>query len=72
MEKFWLVAVSLFVLITLLVWRITRKRFKREHGKKAWKNWTTQTYYWQSAIYLSTGITFFILLLLKWSNVVTF
>lgn len=72
MEKFWLIGIALFVLNTFLVWRVTRERFKKEYGKAMWKNWTAQTYHWQGAIYISTGITFVMILVLKWANLLSF
>ncbi|NNC83557.1 MAG: hypothetical protein HKN79_08265 [Flavobacteriales bacterium] len=71
MENFWIIALSLFVFNTLLIWRVTRKYFKREYGKAMWKNWTVQTYHWQGAIYLSTGLTFLMLVLLKWADLLS-
>ena len=50
----------------------TKSYFKKEYGTKMWKNWTAQTYYWQSAIYLSTGLTILILLFLQWIDIVKF
>ena len=69
--SFWFIAIVVFLAVTLLVWSTTRGRFQREYGKAVWKNWTAQTYYWQSAIYLSTGITIVILVLLKWANLLS-
>ncbi len=73
MENFgFIIAISVFLITNFLIWKTTRGYFKKEYGKKMWKNWTARTYYWQGAIYLSTGITFVLLLVLKWLDVLTF
>jgi len=73
MGKIWiiLIAISIFLIITLIYWRITRGSIKKKYGKN-WKIWGARTFYWQEAIYICTAITFLILFLLKWANVLTF
>ncbi|MCJ7756685.1 MAG: hypothetical protein MUP24_00955 [Gillisia sp.] len=74
MEKIWVIviAISLFLINTFLFWRITAGHRKKEYGKKMWKLWGARTFYWQGAIYVSTGVTILIMFLLKWANVLTF
>lgn len=72
MKTIWIIAFLVFILSTLLIWMTTKSYFKKEYGTKMWKNWTAQTYYWQSAIYLSTGLTILILLFLQWIDIVKF
>ena len=72
MEKIWVIAISLFLIITFLFWRLTNGHFKIEYGKKNWKQWGARLFYWQGAIFVSTGITFLIMFLLKWANVLNF
>ncbi len=72
MEKIWVIAISLFLIITFLFWRLTSGHFKKEYGKKMWKQWATRLFYWQGAIFTSTGITILIMFLLKWANILTF
>lgn len=72
MEKIWVIAISLFLIITFLFWRITIGHFKKEYNNKTWKLWGTRTFYWQGAILISSAFTILILFLLKWSNVLTF
>ncbi len=62
MEKIWVIAVSLFVIITFLFWRLTNGYFKKE----------SRLVYWQVVIYAATGITILIMFLLKWTNVMAF
>jgi hypothetical protein len=70
MEPYWLLV--LFLFNTFLVWRMTRDYFKREYGKAMWRNWTAQTYHWQGAIYLSTALTFIMILILRGLDVLDF
>lgn len=74
MEKTWIIvlAISLFLIITFIFWRLTIGRFKKEYGKKERKLWGASTFYWQSVIYICTGITFLVLALLKWTNIFNF
>lgn len=72
MEKIWVLALLLFLIITFLFYRITRGHFKKEYGEKTWKQWGTRLFYWQGAIFVGAGGTFLIMYLLKWTNVLTF
>ncbi len=73
MEKIWVIviAVSIFLIITLIYWELTRGTIKTKYGK-IWKKWGARTFYWQDAIYIITGITFLILVILKLTNVLNF
>jgi hypothetical protein len=73
MEKIWIIAISFFLIITFLYWKITNGYFKKEvYGKKMFKQWGARTFYWQGAILVSGGLTIIIMFLLKWENVLTF
>jgi len=72
MVKIWIIAISLFLIITFLFWNFTKGHFKNEYGKKMWKKWGARTFYWQGALFVGFGGTFLILLLLKWANVLAF
>ncbi|MGS2765130.1 hypothetical protein [Sinomicrobium sp. M5D2P9] len=50
----------------------TQGHFKKEYGKKMWKQWGTRLFYWQGTIYTATGITFLTMCFLKWADVLTF
>lgn len=73
MGKIWItvIAISIFLIITLIYWRFTRGTIKTKYGHN-WKIWGARTFYWQDAIYTITGITFLILVILKWTDVLTF
>lgn len=72
MEKIWIIAISLFLIITFLFWKTTKGHFRKEYGKKIWKQWGTKTFYWQGAIFVGIGGTSLIMFILKWTNVLTF
>lgn len=56
---------------TILLRRsITSGHFKKKYGKKLWNQWGTRLFYWQGAIFTSTGGTILVMFLLKWANVV--
>lgn len=65
-------AISLFIIITFLYWKITKGYTKKVYGEKLFKNWTSRTFYWQAILLGSGGITVMILLLLKSGNVLPF
>lgn len=74
MEKVWMIsiAISLFIIITFLFWKILNVYYKDEFGKKMWKLGGARFYFWQSAIFVGTAGTFLIMHLLKWANVLNF
>ena len=73
MEKSWVIgiAILIFLIVTLIYWRITRHTIKKIYGEN-WKIWGARTFYWQDAIYICTGITFLILFFLKCTDILTF
>lgn len=73
MEKIWIIAILLFLIITFLYWKITNGYFKNKvYGSKMFKQWGTRTFYWQGAIFISGALTILTMFLLKWGNVLTF
>ncbi|TVZ26568.1 hypothetical protein JM83_1554 [Gillisia sp. Hel_I_86] len=73
MGKIWItvIAISIFLIITLIYWKFTRGTIKTKYDHN-WKIWGARTFYWQDAIYTITGITFLILVTLKWTDILTF
>lgn len=71
MGKVWviLIAISIFLIITFLYYKLTRGYAKKGYGNKMWKQWGTRTFYWQGAIFMSSAVTILIVILLKWVNV---
>lgn len=67
-----LIAISVFLISTLICWKILSSYNKNQLGKKVSKQWTSKLYLWQGVIFSSTGITFFILFMLKWTDVLAF
>lgn len=74
MGKIWLIliALSLFLISISVFWMITARFRKKEYSKKMWKLWGARTFYWEGAIYISTGITILVMFLLKWANILNF
>ncbi len=72
MIKFWALAITLFLTIAFLFWRLTSGHFKKEYGEKLWKQWGTRLFYWQGVVYTSTAITILVLFLLQWATILTF
>ncbi len=73
MSNIWIIIIALgiFLLFIFLFYLVTHRYVKKEYGMKTWKQWPSQLSYWQAAILYSTGFTVVVMLLLKWSNVLT-
>ncbi|MFD1096140.1 hypothetical protein [Salegentibacter chungangensis] len=67
-----IIAVSVFLMSFFIYWKVMRYYSKKELGEKMYNQWNARLYFWQGAIFTSTGITFLIMFLLKWANVLTF
>jgi hypothetical protein len=72
MVKLWIIAGVIFLVLTLIIVKFTLKKYKKENSEKMWKLWGMRTMYWQGVIIMSSLLTFLIMLLLKWSNMLSF
>ncbi len=72
MEKLLVIILPLFLVIMFLFWNLTSGYFKKEYGTKLWNQWGTRLFYWQGAIYTSSGVTILVLFILNRLNVLNF
>jgi hypothetical protein len=72
MVKLSIIAVVIFLILTLLTVKFTLKKYKKENSEKMWRLWGMRTMYWQGVILISTVLTFLIMILLKWGTIITF
>lgn len=74
MEKIWIIslAIAIFLIINFIHYKSLSGYVRKEFGKKWLKVWGNKVYFWQSSIFVSTGGTFLIMYILKWSNVLSF
>jgi TRAP-type C4-dicarboxylate transport system permease small subunit len=72
MVKFWIIAGVICLILTLIIAKFTLKYYKKENSEKMWKLWGMKSMYWQGVVLVSGGLTFLIMLILKWSNILTF
>lgn len=42
MEIIWILAISLFLIIIFLFWKLTNRYYKKEYGEKMWKRGETR------------------------------
>lgn len=63
-------SISIFVILTILYWLVTRGYGEKVYGKKMWQSWTTKTFYWQGALFVSGTATVIIILALKCGNII--
>lgn len=67
-----IIAVSVFLISFFIYWKTMSHYSKKELGEKMYRKWNSRLYFWQGAIFTSTGVTFLIMFILKWTNVLTF
>ncbi len=67
-----LTAIAIFLISIYFSWKILCYYNKKQLGEKMYKKWNSRLYLWQGVIFTSTGATFLIMFLLKWTNVVAF
>ena len=74
MEKTWiiLIAIATFLTINLIYYKSMKGYVGKAFGKKWLKIAGNKFYFWQSSIFVSTGGTFLIMFILKWTNVLNF
>ncbi|MBL7472566.1 hypothetical protein [Robertkochia sediminum] len=64
----WIFAFALFITTSLLFWWSTRGYYKKQLSKTELNQWSTRTYRWQGVIFVGTGVTLLIILLMKWAG----
>ena len=72
MVNTWIIALIIYLATTLIVVLLTAKKYRKKYKERMWKIWGMRTWYWQEVILMSTVLTFLILMLLKWVNILTF
>ncbi|WP_324719664.1 hypothetical protein [Salinimicrobium sp. HB62] len=74
MHKIWIIlpATAIFLLINLIYYISMSAYVGNAFGKKWLKIWGNKVYFWQSSIFVSTGGTFLVNYLLKWSDILNF
>ena len=66
MIKFWIIAIFIFIIVTLILAKLTLKKRRKERGEKMWKLHDGMTKYWLRLSLASLGITSFIIYLIDW------
>lgn len=69
MEKNWVIAITVFIVMTFLTWKFFNDFYKKEISKKMRKTWSARMYYWHFILMISGFTTTLMILLLKWGNV---
>ena len=72
MTKLGIIIISLLVVFTALIAWVLLNQYKRRNSEKMWKLLGLNTFFWEGIIWVSCGLTILILLLLKWTNLLTF
>lgn len=66
MIKFWIIAILIFIIVTLILAKLTLKKSRKERGEKMWKLYDGMTKYWLRLSLASLGITTCIICLVNW------
>lgn len=69
MIKFWIIALSIFILVTFILAKLTLKKRREERGEKMWKLHDGMAKYWWRLSLISMAITTFILFTGRWLGV---
>jgi hypothetical protein len=72
MGKIWVIGITLFIVMTFLVWKFFYGFYKKEASKKMRKTWGARMYYWHFILMISGVATTLLILLLKWGNILNF
>lgn len=72
MNMTWVIAGIIYLGTTLIVVLFTAKKYRKTYKDRMWKVWGMRTWYFQEVILMSTVLTFLILMLLKWWDILTF
>ena len=69
MERVWIIALAIFLVIGFLYQKFLNGYAKEKFGEKWPKIWGNKVYFWQSVIFVSTAGTIVVLYVLKLSGV---
>ncbi|TNE55936.1 MAG: hypothetical protein EP338_01765 [Bacteroidetes bacterium] len=72
MVQFWLILAVLMIVFTFVLYLLSINYFRKENSEQMWKHFGMRTRYWQGLVMVSFGMSFFALLILKWTNLVHF
>ncbi len=70
--KFWIIAISIFLVITAIAAKLTLKKFRKSTGDRNWRLWYGRAWYWEILCTSTAGITMLIILTLHWMSIITF
>lgn len=64
--------IIIFLIINFLYYIGMKDYVKKSFGKKWLNIWGNKVWFWQSSIFVSTGLTVLVMYILKWSNLLSF
>tara|TARA_B100000809_G_scaffold266636_1_gene330412 strand:- start:341 stop:568 length:228 start_codon:yes stop_codon:yes gene_type:complete len=72
MAKFWIIAAVIFIVTTVIVAKLTVKKFRKQTGERNWKLWYGRATYWEILCASTFGITMLLMFVLKWTSIIDF
>ena len=72
MSLLWIIAVPIFIIVTVIIAKFTLKKFREETDEKEWRLRSGKSTYWRIVTLCSFGITVLIMFILKWTSIIDF
>lgn len=70
MIKFWTLGILIFIVVTVILAKLTLKDHREKAGEKMWKLWNGRSTYWRLLSLVSFGLTVGIMFVLHLTGVI--
>ena len=72
MTKFWIITGIIFIVLTIIIAKLSYKYVRKESSDRMWKIGNGRAVYWVGVTVASSGLTILIMAVLKFTNLLTF
>jgi hypothetical protein len=72
MIKFWVITAIIFIVLTIIVAKLSYNSVRKESSAKMWKIGNGRAMYWKGVVVASSGMTILIMAFLHFTNILTF
>jgi len=69
MIKFWLITISIFILATYILAKVTLKSNREQTGERIWRYGNGRSVYWRLLTLCSIGITMALMFIFYWIGI---
>lgn len=70
--QLWILSGIIFILLTIILAKVSLPWFKKENSEKMWKLWGMRSMYWQGLSIVSFFTTVLFMFVLKWTHIISF